>query len=139
MSTEAYKQVIRDLLAATDRGDFNLIKKYYHAQFVEHNVDSAVHMDEGRQGVEMAFLLFDKAFPSRKHIIEDIIAEGDKVAARITFTGRFENAIGNAEPDGKEYSITGTTFYKFKDGQIIEKWTNISIPRVLNFDMEKLK
>ncbi len=133
------KEIIHKLIEATDRGDFESIRMYYHPEFIEHNPDSAAHVEAGIDGLEKAFELFDKVFPVRKHTIEDIIAEGDKVAARITFLAKGDGRIGKNDFTGKEYKITGTTFYRFENNQIIEKWTQVSVLKELNLVMTDLK
>jgi len=134
---EINKTVLRQLLEITDKGEID-VTNYYHADFVEHNEESVVNIEGGQEGIAKAFAIFSKAFPNRKHIIEDMIAEGDKVAARITFIGTFERPVGNVKPDGKEYRMTGTTFYKFKEGKILEKWTQISVLDVLNINKDEI-
>ena len=86
---------------------------------------------EGRKGVEEAFRDLHKLFPIRKHILEDILAEGDKVAARITFIARLPKNVYCPPLQNREYRITGTTIYRLKEFQIIEKWTQVSVLKEL--------
>ena len=136
---ERNKQLIRSLLESTDRGDFDLIKKHYHNDFIEHNPSSALHAYDGRKGVETAFHMFQRIFPKRKHIIDDIIAEGDKVAARITFIATPAENFSSMLSQKNEYRITSTAIYRVKEFQIIEKWTQISVLKELGISLDDIK
>jgi predicted SnoaL-like aldol condensation-catalyzing enzyme len=134
---EQNKQVIRTLLEATDRADFGLVQKCYHERFIEHNPHSAVHAYQGRKGVEEAFQAFHKLFPIRKHLIEDIIAEGDKVAARITFTANLPVRL-ISRLQSQEFKVTSTTIYRLERFKIIEKWTQVSVLKELGLTLNDI-
>ena len=131
------KQIIYALLKATDKREFSVISKFYHKDFIEHNSNSVAQIDSGRTGLEKAFQALDKIFPERQHTVEDIIAEGDKVAARITFTAIAKEPIGNS-PNNKRYQISGTAIYRFVDGLIVEKWTHVSVLKELKISLDDL-
>jgi L-amino acid N-acyltransferase YncA/predicted ester cyclase len=128
---EKNKEVIISLVQATDRGDFSLVTKCYHEDFIEHNPHSVIQSSTGRRGVEEAFRTLHNLFPTRKHVVEDIIAEGDKVAARITLIARLPEDMLCPPMHNKEYRVTGTTIYRLKEFQIIEKWTQVSVSKEL--------
>ena len=136
---ERNKQVIRALLESTDRGDFKLIRQHYHDNFIEHNTSSAVHSYEGRKGVEIAFHMLQRIFPKRQHIIEDMIAEGDKVAARITFIATPAETLNSVLLQKREFKVTGTVIYRLQEFQIIEKWTQVSVLKELGISLNDIK
>ncbi|HMG91971.1 MAG TPA: ester cyclase [Chryseolinea sp.] len=133
------KQIIYELLEATDKREFDVVRKFYHKDFIEHNSNSIAQIDDGRNGVEKAFQALDKIFPLRKHIVEDIIAEKDKVAARITFIAIAKDQIGIPQTSKKDYKITGTAIYRFEDGLIVEKWTHVSVLKELGISLDDFK
>jgi predicted ester cyclase len=135
---QANKNIIRQLIEATDRGEYDLVKTFYAPNFVEHNIRSVTQVQEGAKGVEEAFRIFGKAFKNRKHIIEDMVAENDKVAARIVFIGTFDDKLGELDPTRIEYRATGTTIYRFENGKIIEKWTHVTVSDMLGIPSEEL-
>ncbi|RKY59033.1 MAG: hypothetical protein DRP95_05430 [Candidatus Latescibacterota bacterium] len=59
------------------------------------------------------------AFPDLHNTVEDLIAEGDKVAERWTATATHRGGI---PPTGKQVAWTGITIYRFADGKIVENW-----------------
>ena len=59
----------------------------------------------------------------RMHVaLDDLIAEGDKVAARWTLTGMHEGELLGIPPTGKPLTITGINIYQIADGQIVALW-----------------
>jgi steroid delta-isomerase-like uncharacterized protein len=65
---------------------------------------------------------YDKAVPDYQMNIQDMIAEGDKVAVRYNETGTIKKTILSMEGTGKSYSIPGIEIYRFADGKITEIW-----------------
>ena len=63
------------------------------------------------------------AFPDYENVIEDLIAEGDKVVARLTHRGthRGEVLFGSA-PSGMQVSFPGIAIFRLQDGRIVDGW-----------------
>jgi predicted ester cyclase len=53
-----------------------------------------------------------------------LIAEGDKVAARLTARGTHNGDFQGIRPTGKPISFTGMRFYRLVGGRIAEEWAN---------------
>jgi predicted ester cyclase len=66
---------------------------------------------------------FRRGFPDVVSTIEDLIAEGDRVAARwksrATHLGEYVGVL----PTGKEVEFTGISVYRIEGGRISESWT----------------
>lgn len=54
--------------------------------------------------------------------IEDVIAEGDKVAVRLTSHGRHAGEIMGMPASGKEYDISEIHIFRIEDGRVAEHW-----------------
>ena len=63
------------------------------------------------------------AFPDLSFTIEDLIGEGDKVAARWTSRGTHRGEFMGAPPTGNEVTNTGITISRIVDGKIREEWS----------------
>jgi len=80
-----------------------------------------------------------EAFPDFKFRIEDILAEGDKVAVQYTFTGTHQGKILGIAPTGKKISVTQTAIIRFEDGKIAEVWEDydgLGMFRQLGFELK---
>ena len=55
-------------------------------------------------------------------MIEDVIAEGDKVAVRFTFRGTHQGELMGIPPTGKQVTISGMDINRIAGGKIAERW-----------------
>lgn len=62
------------------------------------------------------------AFPDVQMTIEDMIAEGDKVAVRYTFRGTQQGETQGIPPTGKYVNVPGIFICRCRDGKIVEEW-----------------
>ena len=78
---------------------------------------------EGLGGVEAfkeAITAFRTGFPDLHFTIEEIIAEGDKVAYRWTARGTHQGEYAGIAPTGKTITATGITILRIVDGKVVE-------------------
>lgn len=68
---------------------------------------------------------FEAGFPGYELLIDDIIAEGDKVAVRVHTRQRHDGEFMGFPPTGKEFSVDGVIIYRVQDGRIAEHWISI--------------
>ena len=82
------------------------------------------------QGIE-AFRHFTSgfftAFPDLQTTIEDLIAEGDKVAVRQTWRGTHTGSFLGIAPTGKQVTFTSTEFYRVAGGKLAEEWVELDM------------
>lgn len=64
----------------------------------------------------------EEAFPRYDLRLEDMIAEGDKVAVRATMTGRHLGVLSSIPPTGKEVRMPIMVMYRIAEGKIAEHW-----------------
>jgi predicted ester cyclase len=63
-----------------------------------------------------------KGFPDWHEAIEDIIAEGDKVWVRLTYTGTHTGEFRGLAPTGKKITTIGVMIYRLVNGKLVEGW-----------------
>ena len=66
--------------------------------------------------------MFHSAMPDLRVVIEDMIAEGDKVATRYSLEGTHEGELFGAPPTGTRLSIKSITVERVSEGKIREHW-----------------
>ena len=71
-----------------------------------------------RQVVEMS----RNAIPDRHGTIEELVAEGDKVACRYSGRGTHQGDMMGVAATGKAISVTGICIYRIANGKIQEEW-----------------
>lgn len=105
---------------------YDLLDELIAKEVVNHDPlsDETLTPEEARgfEGFRRHVEVFHEAFPDGIVTIQDIIAEGDTVAARFTVEGTHEGRFGGVEPTGNRISGTSMVFYRIQDGKIIERW-----------------
>ena len=66
--------------------------------------------------------LLTTAFPDLRVRIEDLIAEDDKVAARLTFAGTHLGPFRDFAPTGRPVSFGAIRVYQLTDGKVTASW-----------------
>jgi predicted ester cyclase len=128
MSTtaEANKDLIRRLLAEVDRGNDDVVEGYYSPDYVDH-APTSVRRQAGPDGIARTFAALRRAFPDTRHTIEELIAEGDRVVARVSARATHTGELFGHQPTGKLVSLSSITIYRIVDGRIAERWSEQSL------------
>lgn len=121
MSTEENKALVRRLLDVWETGDVDLIDELLAPDYVNHSPASPEQPTDP-EGLKGAVSMFRSAIPDLKMVVEDIIAEGDKVVLRYTLQGTHEGELFGIPPTGKRLSVKGIAVERVSDGQIREHW-----------------
>ena len=78
----------------------------------------------GPNGFKPFFRSFRGAFPDIEVIVEDTVAEGDKVAARCRLHATHAGEGLGFAATQRPMEITGIAIVRVKDGKIVEAWNN---------------
>lgn len=117
---EANKQLARRIPEEVFvEGNLELLDELYAEDAVEHN---AMGTHQGRPAIRESYNNFLTAFPDVSQTVENVVAEGDLVAMRITSRGTHTGELGWLEPTGKEIGVQQMFFARIENGKIIERW-----------------
>jgi steroid delta-isomerase-like uncharacterized protein len=61
-------------------------------------------------------------FPDAQFNIDEMVAEGDRVAVRWTFTGTHKGEFMGIPPTNKKITAWGIEIYRVVDGKFVESW-----------------
>ena len=75
---------------------------------------------KGQEGWKQIVNIFRTAFPDLHYSVDEIIGEGDTIAAILTQTGRFLGKYGDIEPTGNSVNHTAVFISRFAHGKCIE-------------------
>ena len=89
------------------------------------NLSAPPGMPTDREGGKMFLGGFLTAFPDSRVTIDDMIAEGDRVATKKTFRGTHTGDLGEIGATGKRVTIQYVDILRLRDGQIIEHWLSM--------------
>jgi len=59
--------------------------------------------------------------------VDDMVAEGDKVATRWTMRARHTGHFMGVAPTGRELAFSGTVIDRFVDGKVVEAWETVDM------------
>ena len=62
------------------------------------------------------------AFPDRRFVVEDMIAEGDKVTARVAMSGTHQGEFQGIAPTGNRVQVRAIDIFRIANGKIVEHW-----------------
>ena len=62
------------------------------------------------------------AFPDVKATVEDLLTDGDKVVARVSYRGTHQGAFMGIPPTGKQITVAGINIFRVANGKLVEHW-----------------
>jgi steroid delta-isomerase-like uncharacterized protein len=68
-----------------------------------------------------------QGFPDVEIALEDLVAEGDKVAKRWVFRGTHTGEYAGIPPTGKHVTMRGITLYRLARGKVTELYWNYDV------------
>ena len=95
------------------------IDELYASDFVWHSAFSGVAPD--REGYRQSVMSL-APFADVQCTVEDMVAEGDKVAVRWAWRGTHKGEYMSIAPTGKQVMITGIGILRIVGGKIVEEW-----------------
>lgn len=80
---------------------------------------------KGPEGFKQLTTMFHTALPDIHITIDDMFAEGDKVATRFTITGTFKGEMMGIAPTGKKAAVAGIVITRWEGGKEVEAWESL--------------
>ena len=117
MSLEENKAIVREFIEAYNKRNFDSLDEFVAPDYVDH----ANHI-QGLEGLKQLMNMGIKGVPDWHEIIEDIIAEGDKVWVRLTYMGTHTGEFRGLAPTGKKITTIGVMIYRIVNGKLVEGW-----------------
>jgi steroid delta-isomerase-like uncharacterized protein len=122
MSTEQNKALVRRLMEeAINRGNTSLVDELFAPDFVEHE-ELPPGIPTGIEAVKTLFTMFHSAFPDFQIAIDDLIAEGDKVVVRSTWSGTHKGEFMGIPASGQSVSFGVYDIIRMAGGKVVEHW-----------------
>ena len=121
MSAEENKTLVRRFVDEVQSGgNIDAVDELCSPEFVNHSAPPGV--PSNCEGVKQVTAMFRQAFPDSHFTVEDMIAEGDKVATRKTFHGTHQGEFMGIPPTGQQVSIGLIDIVRIVDGKVVEHW-----------------
>ena len=122
MSVDQNKALFRQLVEEVfNKGNVSTIDEFLAPNFVEREV-LPPGTPSGREGVKQLTMMFRTAFPDFNVSIDDMIAEGDKIVARTTWSGTQNGEFMGIPSSGKRVSFDVIDIIRISEGKGVEHW-----------------
>lgn len=120
MSLEQNKAIVLKMYEAFDKQDIEQGRKFISADIVGCGMDTTPRkgIDKFIQYAMSSFI----AFPDGYHVVEEIIAESNKVVTRGTFSGTHQGELMGIPPTGKQVKFSFVHIDTLLDGKVTEHW-----------------
>jgi steroid delta-isomerase-like uncharacterized protein len=77
---------------------------------------------QGREGFREYMRTVRRAFPDFHNHVEELIAEDERVVARLTYTGTHRAEVFGIEATGRRVAYTGVAIFRIAEGRIALGW-----------------
>ena len=122
MSAQDNKALVRRFVDEVQSGgNISLIDEICSPEFVNHSAPPGIPAD--REGIKIITAMFRRAFPDSYFTVEDMVAEGDKVATRKTFHGTHGGEFMGIPPSGRGVSMGLIDIVRISDGRVVDHWS----------------
>ncbi len=112
---------LRRLYDRLNAGDVDGFAELLADEFVEH--EETPGLAPTKDGVKAFFRMYIAAFPDLRMDVEDIVASGTKVVARVTATGTNRGEFMGMPATGKRIKVQLIDIMRFgDDGLVHEHW-----------------
>ena len=123
MSHDEMKQFVRNHFEEfVNRKNIDIGDVNFASEFVDHGADVPSGLPPGPQGAKQYVGGALKRVPDLRVVIDDIIAEGDKVVVRNTWTGTDSQS-------GKKIRFSGIVIWRIEHRQLVERWAYLETPK----------
>ncbi len=119
---EAHRQAVGWVHdTAFSAGDVSLAARYVAADYVDHPPARPYNVAlSGPASLTETVAAFRVAFPDLVTRCEDMVADGNRVAARAMWTGTHRGDFFGIAPTGKTFAVEGISFFRFDGDQFVE-------------------
>jgi steroid delta-isomerase-like uncharacterized protein len=115
------KAIMRQFWSVWEQGNIGLLDNLLAPEYVNHTL-ATPDLPGGPEGVKEVVRMFRSAVPDLKVVIEDMIAEGDRVATRYALEGTHGGDLFGVAPTGRHLTIKSMTVERLSGGKIVEHW-----------------
>ena len=110
-----FRRTYEELL---NRGDLSVADELVSPDFINHEAPPS--RDRGPESMRGLATMLRTAFPDLRFTIEELVAEGEVVAGRLTMSGTHEGPLMGMPPTGRSVRQNHMHFVRFRDGKAVE-------------------
>lgn len=115
------KQIVAEVyVEGFSKGRMEVLDRYIRSNYVNHQLPSGAL--PGVAGLKSTITALRRRFPDLRYIIEDLLAEDDRVAVRATMAGTDRGGAGDVAPTGMSFEVPSLAMIRLERGMVVERW-----------------
>lgn len=118
-SQEAHKETVKRYPLAVAAGELDVLGELCTEDVVNH---APLGEPRGLEALKAYEAPVHEAFPDFEVAFDDLVAEGDRVAMRMTHRATHQGELMGVPPTGREITFQNVVFNRMADGKIAERW-----------------
>ena len=118
----ANKAIVRSFVTRINAHDYSVLDDVIARAFDQH---SFMPMAPGADGLRQFYAEFSKAFPDFKFTLEEVIAEGDLVATRMTARYTHKGDYQGIKATNKAVTVSKFDIFRFAGGKCVAHWDSV--------------
>jgi len=122
---DADPDVCRRIVSLVLDGEFDAAARLLTPDYVDHADPPGT--PGGVAGAVGRWRMFRTAFPDLSISLDDVVAQGDRVATRFTVRGTHQGPLLELAPTGRAITLTGIDINRLVDGRIAERWAGMDM------------
>ena len=115
MSLEENKALVRKFIDTYNKRNLDLLDDIVAPDYFDHT-----HQRRGLENLKQVLNMGFAGFPDWHETVDDMIAEGDTVWARLTYTGTHTGEFFGLPPTGNKATTKAVGIYRIVDGKLTE-------------------
>ena len=126
MSAEENKAIARRFVKALQEffrsGDADLVDSVLAENVVQY-ISGMPPEARSLEGFKQLLPTLRQAFPDTLFEVQDVVAEGDKVAFRLIWNATHQGELFGIPPSGNRATVTEAHVFRIADGKVVERWS----------------
>ena len=119
--SESNKSVVQQFYDLYNQGAWDQLDSLVSADYIHHSNNNHLNLAQFKRGAAW----FRAGMPDFHIVMEDVVAEADKVAVRFTGHGTHLGTFYNESPTSKPVVIYGMMVYRVQNNHILEDWETV--------------
>jgi len=105
------------------QNNLDVLDELIASDFTDHNPNPG--QGPGLEGLKQFISSMHTVLYGLQNDVEDMVAEGDKIAARLRISGTHQGEFLGIAPTGKQVTFTGIDILRIAEGKVMEHWGNV--------------
>lgn len=122
MSSETNKAIVQRYYDQIwNNGRLDLVEEFISEDFHEDNGPNIPGLN-GRDALKAIIGGIRASLPDLQITLHDVVAEGNKVVTRSSFTATHQGELLGVPPTGNQLSVSGAAIFCLENARIVELW-----------------